>query len=68
MILEENITGRILEIAKDLTQPTEYSMLLQKIINDAMDITNCDGGTLYIMQNIIRKAQGWKEAQIINKK
>ena len=51
MILEENITARILEIARDLTQPTEYSMLLQKILNDAMDITNCDGGTLYIMQN-----------------
>ncbi|MBO4416312.1 MAG: GAF domain-containing protein [Lachnospiraceae bacterium] len=51
MILEKNVTARILEIARDLTQPTEYAMLLQKIINDAMDITNCDGGTLYIMQN-----------------
>ena len=51
MILHKNITERILEIARDLTRPTTYALLLQKVIGDAMDITNCDGGTLYIMQD-----------------
>ncbi len=51
MITEKNITSRILEIATDLTKPVEYAALLQKIIDDSMNITNSDGGTLYIMQD-----------------
>ena len=51
MILDENLTEEILEIAKNLTRPMSYPRLLEEIINDAMNITNSDGGTLYIMIN-----------------
>ena len=51
MILVDNLTETILETAKDLTRPMEYPRLLEEIINDAMRITNSDGGTLYIMIN-----------------
>ena len=51
MILVDNLTETILETAKDLTRPTSYPRLLEEIINDAMNITNSDGGTLYIMIN-----------------
>jgi HD-GYP domain-containing protein (c-di-GMP phosphodiesterase class II) len=51
MILVDNLTETILETAKDLTRPMDYPRLLEEIINDAMRITNSDGGTLYIMIN-----------------
>lgn len=49
MILAENVQKKILEIATELTQPTEYALMLQNIIHASMDITNSDAGTLYIM-------------------
>lgn len=49
MILAKNVKKKILEIAIELTQPTEYALMLQNIIHDSMDITNSDAGTLYIM-------------------
>lgn len=49
MILAKNVQQKILEIATELTRPTEYSLMLQNIIHASMDLTNADAGTLYIM-------------------
>ncbi len=49
MILKTNLTETILDIAQELTKPQDYPRLLEEIINDAMDITNSDAGTLYIL-------------------
>lgn len=39
---------RILEIGRELTIQKDYSKLLENIIGEAMEIANCDAGTLYI--------------------
>lgn len=66
MIINQNIGERMLGIAKELTQPTQYAKLLQNIIDDAMEITNCDAATLYIMNQgklsfmiMITKSKGY---------
>ncbi|MBO4781553.1 MAG: HD domain-containing protein [Lachnospiraceae bacterium] len=40
---------RILDIAVSLTAEKSYSKLLEKVISECMEITNCDAGTLYIL-------------------
>lgn len=40
---------RILDIAVSLTAEKNYSKLLEKVISECMEITNCDAGTLYIL-------------------
>lgn len=42
---------RILELGRELTAQKDYNKLLEKIIGEAMEISNCDAGTLYIFQN-----------------
>ena len=42
---------KILDIAISLTAEKSYSKLLEKIIGECMDISNCDAGTLYILKN-----------------
>lgn len=42
---------RILELGRELTVQKDYSKLLEKIIGEAMEISNCDAGTLYIADN-----------------
>ena len=42
---------RILDIAVSLTAEKKYSKLLEKLISECMDITNCDAGTLYILKD-----------------
>ena len=42
---------RILDIAISLTAEKSYSKLLEKLIGECMEISNCDAGTLYILKN-----------------
>ncbi len=42
---------RILDIALNLTAEKNYSTLLDSILSEAMEIANCDAGTLYIIRN-----------------
>ena len=42
---------RILDIAVSLTAEKKYSKLLEKLISECMEITNCDAGTLYILKD-----------------
>ncbi|WP_027399130.1 HD family phosphohydrolase [Anaerovorax odorimutans] len=46
----ENIK-RILDIGIALTAEKDYNRLLEKILTEARNITNADGGTLYILDN-----------------
>ena len=41
---------RILDIAVKLTGTRDYAELLDDVLDDAMQITNCDAGTLYLMK------------------
>lgn len=42
---------RILELGLELTAQKDYSRLLEKIIGEAMEISSCDAGTLYILRD-----------------
>ncbi len=42
---------KILDIAVKLSGEKDYAMLLEGVIGDAMDITGCDAGTLYLLNN-----------------
>lgn len=43
--------NKILEMSIMLTAEHDYNLVLEKIILCAMDLTNCEGGTLYLYQN-----------------
>lgn len=49
MITDKHIESRIFQIAINLTRITSYSELLKNILNDSLDITNSDAGTLCIL-------------------
>ena len=42
---------RILDIAISLTAEKSYSKLLENIISECMELSNCDAGTLYILKD-----------------
>ncbi len=46
--MEQLQANKILEIGIQLTSERDYDELLSKIIDCAMELTECDGGTLYI--------------------
>ena len=48
--MEQIQAEKILEIGIQLTAERDYDELLSKIISCAMDLTNCDGGTLYLLE------------------
>ena len=48
--MEQGQTEKILEIGIQLTSERNYDVLLPKIIDCAMEVTNCDGGTLYLYE------------------
>lgn len=56
----------ILDIAISLTAERDMDALMNRILTEAMNLTNCDGGTLYIVndskalqfQNIITRSKG----------
>lgn len=48
--MEQIQAEKILEIGIQLTSERDYDELLSKIIDCAMELTNCDGGTLYIFE------------------
>ena len=43
--------GKILEMSLALTSEQDYDEMLKKIISCAMELTNCEGGTLYLYKN-----------------
>lgn len=43
--------GKILEMSLALTSEHDYEVILKKIIACAMELTNCEGGTLYLYRN-----------------
>ena len=47
---------RIIEIGIELTSEKNKNKLLEKMINEAVAITNCDGATLYLVNNKIGRA------------
>ncbi len=42
---------RVLEISLDLSSERDREKLLSKILDTAMDITDCDAGTLYLLES-----------------
>lgn len=48
--MEQGQAEKILEMGIQLTSERNYDELLAKIIDCAMEITNCDGGTLYLYE------------------
>ena len=46
--MEQRQMEKILEMGIQLTSERNYDELLSRIIDCAMEITNCDGGTLYL--------------------
>lgn len=48
--MEQIQAEKILEIGIQLTVERDYDELLSKIIDCAMELTNCDGGTLYLFE------------------
>lgn len=42
---------RFLDIGVALTQEKDHRVILELILNYAMEITNCDGGTIYLLSN-----------------
>ncbi len=46
--MNREIVNRVLEIGIQLSAERDYDTLLTKIVDCAMEITNCDGGTLYM--------------------
>lgn len=51
MQLEERHYQEILEIGITLTTEKNYTNLLELILNKSMEITHCDGGTLYLYED-----------------
>lgn len=48
--MEQMQAEKILEIGIQLTAERDYDELLSKIIDCAMELTGCDGGTLYLFE------------------
>ncbi len=46
--MKREIADKVLEIGIQLSAERDYDTLLTKIVDCAMEITNCDGGTLYM--------------------
>ena len=43
--------NKILDMSITLTSEHDYNKILEKIVTCAMDLTNCEGGTLYLFRN-----------------
>ena len=43
--------NKILEMSITLTSEHDYNKILEKIVTCAMDLTNCEGGTLYLYKD-----------------
>ena len=44
-----NQTSKLLEVFISMSSEKDGNILLEKMLNSAIDITNCDAGTLYIL-------------------
>lgn len=49
--MKEYSADRLIQIAIALTAEKDISLLLDRILAEAMSITNCDGGTVYIRED-----------------
>ncbi len=49
MIISQTV--KLLEIFIDMSSEKDGELLLETMLNTALDITNCDAGTLYILNN-----------------
>ncbi len=49
--MKQEMIDRILDIGIALTAEKDIHILLEKIMDSAMQITNCDGGTLYLKKD-----------------
>ncbi len=73
MLLNENLE-RILEITESITKEKDYTKLLTRILEDGMEISNADGGTLYLLDEdklnfffMITKSKGIKKGGLNEK-
>ena len=51
MNLTQNEFRNIISIGIELTTEKDHNRLLEKILEESMDVTNCDAGTLYVLEN-----------------
>lgn len=63
--MREDATNRLVNIAIALSSEKRIDALLDKILMEAMDITRCDGGTVYIREgdhlnfhNVVTRSKG----------
>lgn len=55
MILTNQDFEKILQLGIDLTTVKNRNYLLESIVQNGMEITNCDGGTLYLYEDNVLK-------------
>lgn len=51
MYLTQNHFRKIISIGIELTTEKDRNKLLNKILEESMNVTNCDAGTLYVLEN-----------------
>ena len=51
MDLTQQEFRKIISIGIELTTETDRNKLLDKILEESMDVTNCDAGTLYVLED-----------------
>ena len=61
---------RLIHIAIELTTQKDFDLLMEYIIDEAMELTHCDGGTIYSLeednlyfQNMITKSRGFRRSR-----
>ncbi len=51
IFMKEIYTDELLELITELTAEKDINILIKKIINSAVNLANCDGGSLYILND-----------------
>ena len=46
-----SLDKRMIKIAIELSAEKNFDLLMQKILLEAMDICNCDAGTVYVLED-----------------
>ena len=49
--MSQNILKKVLEVGISLSAEKDFNRLLEKILINVMEITNCDAGTLYLLHD-----------------
>jgi len=65
---EKDQLSRVLELSRDLSAERDREKLLSRILDTAMEIANCDAGTLYLLEDdglhfcrMVTKSQGVRQ-------